>query len=611
MLMRVELPPGIFSDNTTYSAGARWVDGDGVRFQDNYPEKLGGNILYHTHLDLTDNVHGLIIWSTLVGTTYTGYGCEQTYIVASATQFYDTTPVAYSFEPTTITTVATIATIALTYDPAHLPVVGDFLYLTGWGDPGIDGWREISAVNTGTGMATLIVVTPAGSTGSISGAGKTIGGRVSFAAVAYLPSTGFGSGGFGSGGFGGTGATAPSADNLYLWSHDNFGELLVYNARGGPIYIWQPDFPNNLALSLEAFSAPAIDLPTTASFILVAETSRQLIVLGTNDTGSDVFDPMLVRWSDVEALDVWTPALTNQTGSLRLTDGSKIIAGVRTRQAVIIFTDTAMYALQYIGAPEVYGQKLLATNVNVIAPNAIVADDDVVYWMAADGFYRFDGAVQKIPCPLTRHVFDNLTTGVKRQTAIAGVNKAFQEIWFSYPTDSETMPNRTVIYNTRTNAWTPLSTGRHAWVTGGLVGGPVSAVGPVKVQQEQGHVDYLSGIAAELPSFIVSGAIEMQSEAEGSGNRFLLATKLIPDVYLPGNSNTVTFDLAMYHDASEPSYQGATPTALVTVVASVQTPQIDIRARGRAYTVQVTGAAGDFFWKLGVPRIAIRPDGRR
>lgn len=610
MLMRVEIPPGVHADNTTYATGARWVDSDGVRFSDSFPEKIGGNTAYHAHLTLIDNVHGLITWSTLTGIVYTGYACDKTYTVADSTQSYNTTPVAYTYEPTSVSTVITIAKVTIVYNASYVPTVGDYLRLSGWGDPGVDGWRYVSAVDTGAGTATLDVTTVAGVTNTTTGAGKLVGGRPSFAAVVYLPNTGFGVGGFGSGGFGGLGNTGPNTDGLYLWSHDTFGELLIYNPRGGAIYVWTPTSPTVSALSLTAFADPATDLPLTASYIVVSEASRQLIALGTNDTGSSIFDPMLVRWSDVEALDVWTPALTNQAGSLRLTDGSKIIAGVRTRQAIIVFTDTALYALQYIGAPEVYGQKLLANNITVVGQNAIVTNDDVVYWMAIDGFYKFDGAVQKLQCPLTRRVFDNISTGAARQTAIAGVNKRHQEVWFSYPTGAATKPDKTVIYAMRTDAWAPLSFGRHAWATGGLVGAPIAALNTKKVLHEQGYVDWSSGSSAPITSYVKSGAIEIQS-AEGAGERFMMLGKVIPDLYLPVDGNTVTFTLAMYHDASDASYAGSTPTGTVTVAASVQTAQIDVRARGRAYTITVTGAAGNFFWKLGVPRVSLRADGRR
>lgn len=619
MLTRIEIPPGVVSDSTHYAAGNRWVASDGVRFFDNQPERIGGNILHQTAVAADSDIHALTVWGTYAGTVLTGYGCETAYYVSDGQTVWDTTPYEYTYTNPNIYATLGFAAFQLSTDGVHTPIVGSFMTISGCPATGgipaneINGIREVLSVTSG--IMTFAATTVA--TSSFSGAAPTatVAARASFVSTLIGGSLGFGLGGYGgaaaggvgSFGYGGANAAIAGTDGLYLWSQDIFGEWLVYNPRGGPIYVWSPTAPTTRAQTLAQLGA--IDEPEFASFVLMADRSRQLIVLGTNDTDSSVFDPMLVRWSDVEDLTAWTPTLTNQAGSLRLTDGSSIIAGVRTRQDILIFTDTALYALSYIGAPEVFALRPLATNVSVLGPDAIVADDDVVYWMAADGFYRFDGRVMRIPCPITRQVKTSLRADVFKMATVAGLNKAFQEIWFSFATTGSAQQAMTVIFNTASGTWSTLSFGRSAWTTGGLVGGPIAARGRYCVRQEVGEVDFSTGVSEPITSFIQSGALELTDQS-GAGNNFAFITKLIPDITLPTDTSQATFTITTRHDAGSNDATNSSPSGTVTQTVTAFTPQLDIRCRGRQFAIRIAGVASAL-WKLGVPRVLVKQDGQR
>lgn len=610
MLMPVRFPPGIYSDTTTYAAGAKWVAGDGVRFYDEFPQSVGGWERYQAHFTAHDTIHGMIQWNTAALETFTGYGCETFYYVVTDTTVYDTTPFEYTITPTGISTRSGYALLTVDFDVNPVPDVGAVVVLAGFASVGgipagaING--ESVVYDVLGSQVTVVVGVPATADGSHAVGSATISGRVPFATITYGGSLGYGETGYGLIGYGGANNTTTATQATYLWSHDRFGDFLIYNPRGGKVFVWQPATPGDRAQSLEDFGAT--DMPIAANFVLMADTSRQLIVFGTNDTMSAVFDPMLIRWADTESLTQWTPAITNAAGSLKCSDGSQIVCAVRTRQQILVFTDTALYGLQYIGAPEVFGLRPLANNISIIGPSAAVADDDVVYWMGLNGFYRFDGAVQRMPCPISNSVYNALNASYG-STSVAGVNKGFNEIWFSYPTGDAVIPTATAIYNTRTNAWSPFAIGRSAWVGGNLEGKPLAATGTAAAKHEVGNVDGLND--SGFPTYIMSGPVELVNDA-GSGERFIFASKVIPDVAFGGADDTVTIVLTTKHDPGDVNLTPSTDGGdTVAVSASVHTPQIDVRIRGRQLHFAVVGDQGNSSWKLGVPRIQIRPDGRR
>lgn len=638
MYLRLDIPPGAVSDPTPYAAGARWVAAQGVRFFDSTPERIGGAALYQPVVSpLVDTPKHIAIWATSDLYAYTSYGCRGSHLVSDGTRVYDTTPVKFTYVIPTIT----INTPAGSAQTMQIPgatiegvdttlAVGDYIKLSGYTGAGlgtvtaayINGTHQVVGVSNAPAFYDVTVGIGASTAGAVPMSGSTVVLDVSISFARTISSGNVVTIGYGLGGYGGTdpatgvsGFGGATANTMYLWSQDTFGSWLVYNARGNSIYVWDPANPNQRALTLPQLYlslnptpdvAPLTDYPLRANYVLMADRSRQLIVLGTNDTLSTEFDPMLIRWSDVEDLTAWTPALTNQSGSLRVTDGSEIVAAVRTRQDILVFTDTALYALSYIGAPEVFGLRPLATNISVLGPNAIASDDDIVYWMAADGFYRYDGRVTRLPCPISRAVKTSLPTSDYKATAVAGVNKAYQEIWFSYPEGAATSNTKTVIFNTINGAWSTWDYGRDAWATGGLVGGPIAASGYYPVQHEQGLLDYSTGTGVGFSSYVQSGAIEMSD----SGEKFMFISKLLPDINLPDTASTATVTLTTQHDAGGSTHSNDTGSGSIVKDVTSFTAQIDLRARGRQVSIRTDGPANSY-WKLGSPRLHVRPDGRR
>jgi len=423
---------------------------------------------------------------------------------------------------------------------------------------------------------------------------------------------------------------------IRLWSEANFGEYLLINPSNGPIYLWIPSYNvsgnltfTNRAELLSSSGAGAYDTdadcPTIASFITVSDASRFVIAFGVNgyttDPNPTQQDPMLIRWSDQESYQVWTPAITNQAGSFRLSSGSYIVAQQQTRQEILVWTDAALYSMQYLGPPFVWGFNILADNISIISPNAVATANNVTYWMGLDKFYAYSGRVETLPCSLRQYVFGDINTTQSSQF-FAGTNEGYSEVWWYYCSANSTVVDRYVIYNYLDQVWYYGTLGRTAWLDSPLRNFPMAATYSNNIVFHEDGVDDITTTGNILPitSYIQSSDFDI-----GDGHNYGFVWRMIPDITFDGsttpapNTPQVTFTVRPRQNPGAPY-----GTADVPTVASDQsyanqrnytvqefTQIVYTRLRGRQMAFKVISNTIGTQWQLGVPRIDVRPDGRR
>jgi hypothetical protein len=358
------------------------------------------------------------------------------------------------------------------------------------------------------------------------------------------------------------------------------------------------------------------DTPIFQNFLLVSDTSRFVVVFGTNDYGSTVLNPMLIRWSDQEDPFTWTPQATNQAGSLQLSHGSRIVTAVQSRQEIVVFTDSSLYSYQYVGPPFVWTAQLIADNVSIVGPNAAVIASGGVYWMGVDKFYKYDGRVQTLNCDLRRYIFSDFNV-LQAQQVYAGTNEGFNEIWWFYCSANSTVIDRYVIYNYVENVWSYGTMGRTAWLDSGLLPLPVAATYDSElVQHEDGVDSYVLGVQTALPAYISSSEFDI-----GDGHNFGYVWRILPDLTFENSSSTPSGSAAavamtLYPLQNSGSGTGNAGSASVTKGATYNiteeyTGQIYTRVRGRQMIFKIASDQIGTTWQLGAPRLDIRADGRR
>lgn len=354
-----------------------------------------------------------------------------------------------------------------------------------------------------------------------------------------------------------------------------------------------------------------VDVPTVQNFLVVSDISRFLIVFGTNEIGSATLDPMLIRWGDQESVTNWYPSATNQAGSLRLSDGSKIITARQTRQEIVVWTDSAIYSLQYLGPPDVWGAQSLGSNLSIIGPNATALASGRIYWMGVDKFYVYDGRVQTQRCDLRRHIFSNINLAQNDQV-FAGTNEGFNEIWWFYCSAGVTTIDSYVVYNYVEDIWYYGSLGRTAWSDSGLRDYPQAATYNYNiVDHERGVDDNATGTPTAITAYIESAEFDIDD-----GEHFGFVWRMVPDLTFDGSTAaTPQVTMTMYGmngSGSGFNTEAAKAVARTSTVTIEQfTNIIYTRIRGRQMIIEISSDGLGTTWQLGAPRIDIRQDGRR
>jgi hypothetical protein len=363
--------------------------------------------------------------------------------------------------------------------------------------------------------------------------------------------------------------------------------------------------------------AGASDAPTVQNFIVISDASRFTLAFGCNDYGSTTQDPMLIRWSDQESVVNWTPAITNQAGSVRLSHGSQIVTALQVRQEIIVWTDSALYSLQYLGPPYVWGNQLLGDNISIVGQNATALASGVTYWMGIDKFYKYDGRVQTLRCDLRQYIFNDIDQ-FQYDQVFAGTNEGFNEVWWFYCSANSNTVDKYVVYNYSEDIWYYGTMARTAWLDTSLRDYPVAATYTHNiVDHESGLNDNETGTAAAIESYITSSEFDI-----GDGHNFGFVWRLIPDVTFRGSTTAspacVMTLLPLQNSGSgynDPTSEGGVNNATVTRSATVPieqfTGQVYVRVRGRQMSFKMYQSQLDATWQLGAPRIDIKSDGRR
>ena len=412
--------------------------------------------------------------------------------------------------------------------------------------------------------------------------------------------------------------TQTGTSNLRIWSHDNFGEDLIFNERNGQVFYWEKiTGVGTRGVELSTISGSPTSVPQKAAQVLLSDRDRHVIAFGCDGLGASpstakgdgTQDPMLIRFSSQANPIDWYPTETNSADSLRIDSGSKIVQAVETRQQILVFTDVAIYAMQFVGPPFTFGINLISSNISIASPKAAVAVDDAVFWMGAAEFYSYTGAVQRIPCTVRDHVFNDFNTGQSDKVA-SGSNISFGEVWWFYPSADSTENDSYVVYNYFEKLWYVGKLSRTAWLDRGISALPIGAgdqnflysheVGSVYTDETQ-----------NTASFIESGDLGISD-----GNQFSFVSRVLPDLNFretTNNDTTVDFILSAKNAPGLPAQTTNTNTLTKTESVPVDkyTSQYQTRLRGRSFRFKVQSTDNEVLWRLGIPRVDIRPDGRR
>lgn len=570
----------------------------------------------------------------------------------------NTTLITCSSSGTTLT-VSAVTSDGIIVTGASLDYNGETRTITGTGGAGtytlssaftsnIPAGTQLGAENTATYFikaTTNATSTTSGGAGTVSEYQISIGSAIQYPTAST--STGWGGGGWGSGGWGGAGAFTFGDPNVIgLWNAYNFGNDLIYGPKGGGTYYWTSGGITTRGVNISTLSG-ASDTPTKTNLRLVSDASRFVIAFGTTDYGSTTLNPMLIRWSDQESAANWTPSATTQAGSLLLSHGSEIMAVAQTRQEIIVWTDTAMYSMQYLGPPIVWGSQILADNITILSDRAWAVAAGIVYWMGSGKFYMFDGRTTTLQCDIRKFIFDDFNEDQNLQV-FASTIEQYNEVWWFYcsvtgpsgtgtPDNPNTTIDRYAVYNYLEKIWYYGTLARTAWVDASVYSSyPIAAdYNGRLVEHEKGCDDLATSTRTAITAYIVSSEFDI-----ADGDKFGFVNRVLPDVTFAG-STAATVDqqlnmalLPMQNSGSgytrgvdtvsetsnmsvalnnERTVQRLTDNSIERFSGTITPYQgnLYIRIRGRQMAIRAKSTGIGVQWQLGKFRIDLREDGRK
>ena len=620
-LTKLKFRPGINRDISSYSNENGWLDGNKIRFRLGYPEKIGGWEKY-SGSNFLGTARALLNWVSLDGNIFLGIGTSLKYYIEQGLAFNDITPLRETTSAGDVTFSATNGSSVITItDTAHGATQNDFVTFSGAASLG--GLITATVLN----QEYQIVDIPSANTYTISakdtsgnsvvanssdtgnGGSSTVGAyQINVGLDNMVGGTGWNAGTWGRGTWNSS-ASVSVETQLRLWSHDNFGEDLLINPRDGGIFLWdKTNGTGTRAVEVGTLSG-ASDTPNIAQQVLVSDSDRHVIAFGTNTLGTSTQDNLLIRFSDQESAINWTPTTTNTAGSLKIGSGSRFVRALQTKREILVWTDTSLHSMTFIGPPFTFGIQQLASNITIIGPNAAVAVEDTVYWMGRDNFYVYNGSTTQLACNVKEKVFFDFNTN-EEDKVFAGVNSNFNEIWWFYPSTSATENDSYVIYNYAENLWYYGTLSRTAWIDRGIKEFPLATGNNYLFNHEKGYDDDGSAMASE---------IESSQMDIGEGEQFIFINRIIPDLTFNGSTasspgadftlKTRNFPGANYSTTdSETVTRSATST---TVPFEQFTNQAFVRLRGRSFAFKISSSNSGVRWRLGSPRIDFRSDGKR
>jgi len=607
-LVDLKFQPGIDKQDTAYSAGdqRKYVDSNLVRFHYGKPERWKGwTYLPDPNKTIVGVVRDTHSWIGLDGTRYLALGTDRKLYLFSGSKIYDITPIRETASLTNPFTTNGTTTVTVT-DADHGAIEGDFVTFDSFSAiDGLDMNNEFE-VTTYVDANTYKVTHTSAASGSTSGGGGSGNAnyQINIGETASTFGYGWGTDTWSTS----TWDTPRSSSSVTVaarsWSLDNFGEDLIATVLNASTYI--KDISGSIALS---------NAPTASRFSLVSTDTRHLMIFGTETTiGTPATqDDLLFRFSDREDATDYTPVSTNEAGSLRISDGSRIVGAVKSSGQILVWTDTSLHGVQFVGTPFTFGLRQLGANCGLIAQHAAIEVNGRAYWMSDNSFYMYDGVVKKMPCSVQDYVFDDLSY-TNRNDIACGINTAFNEIIWYYPSASATAIDRGVAYNYLENTWYTVSLGRTTWLGAYVYENPIATeysasvtanvstilgltAGASYIYEHESGNNQADGTA--LPAFLTTGSVEI-----ADGDELMSVSRLVPDFDNLANTMTATLTLEQYPQSA----------ANVTTTGSITstTEKIDVRGRGRAVKIKYeTNTVDDTAWRLGSTKLQLRPDGRR
>tara|TARA_R100000541_G_scaffold55138_1_gene63872 strand:- start:198 stop:2063 length:1866 start_codon:yes stop_codon:yes gene_type:complete len=612
--------PGINREGTAYDNEDGWFDCNLVRFRNGHVEKIGGwaKLSENTYLGTSRALHN---WMSLGSNLYLGLGTTFKYYIKDGIVYNDVTPIRATTTNGIVFAATNGSSTITATDNAHGAVTGDFVTLAGAVSLGglitaavLNQEYQIASVPT-VDTYTFVAKDTAGDTVVANSSDSGNGGsgvdgayQINVGLDSYVPSAGWGSGTWGFSTFGSTNALTATGQ-LRLWTHDNFGENLIINPRGGGVFRWkEDDGTSTRAVAISGITGANL-VPTVALQVITSEIDRHLIVLGADpisgSSRSGTINPMLVAFSDQENELEFEPLITNTAGSLLLSSGSLIVGAVKSRQEIVIFTDTSVYSMQFVGPPLTFAINLINEATGLIGPKAAVTADSGIYFMSYGSFYLYNGTVEKLPCSVQSYVFSDLNNG--QAYKIHGFsNSENNEIGWFYPSASASEIDRYVIYNTQEKVWYYGQLERTSWLDSGVVSYPQATKDNYLYQHEIGYDD--DGTAM-TNVFVESSDFDLDD-----GDRFTSISSVIPDIRFLQDTNDGSVNIV----TKTRNYPGQSLTTRATSEITSSTTKANIRARGRQAVLRVesnddqSGVGNvSLGWRLGATRINIKTDGRR
>ena len=619
--------PGINREGTDYSNDGGWFDSNLIRFRKGLPEKIGG-WAKNTSDTFKSTARALHAWVDLELTKYLGLGTTWKYYVKQGDIFNDITPLRVTTSAGDVTFSASNgdATITVT-DTSHGAVANDFVTFSGAATLG--GLITAAVLNQEYQIATVTSVNAytieakdtdgdtvtANSSDSGNGGSSVVGAyQINVGLDVYVEGSGWGAGTWSAGTFGSVSAIS-SSNQLRNWSHDNFGEDLIMNVRGGGIYYW--DESAGTTARAVAFSdlSGANLAPTKALQILVSDIDRHIICFGADPINASnqrtsSSDPLFICWSDQESATQWEPLSTNTAGSFRLSAGSQIVGAIRARQETLVWTDTALYSMSFIGQPFTFGVNLINEGVGLIGPNAAINTPKGIFWMDKKGFYVYNGTVQDIPCTVQDYVFSDLNDGQAFQV-FGFLNKEFDEVGWFYCSAGGTTISKYVVFNYEENVWSIGELNRTAWIDEGIFDAPIGAYTTSDVGYLYNHETGNDADGSPMDNVY----IESSDFALGNGEEFQSISKIIPDIKFTGNGGS---DQTINVVLKQRNYPGESLSTDSTNTCTATTTKIDTRLRARQAALRIEsdddgslGVRSGVGFRVGAMRMDVRPNGRR
>jgi hypothetical protein len=630
-LMKLQFKPGYYRDATRYTATGGWWDGDNVRFRTGQPEMIGGWVKAISD-DFLGSCRYLFEWDSLTGDTILALGTHLKFYLAFGGAYYDITPIRKTVNPmsnnpfasNTTTNSGGFTTLVVT-DNNHGAGQGDYVTFSGATTfnsipaASINAEQEITEIIDGNSYRIVVSGTASG-TSSGGGAAVVANYQVNVGADTSVGGTGWGAGPWGGNylgaatdtGWGEAATLTTAGGQIGMWSGTNFGENLIFCQRNGGLYIW--DWSNGYTArgQLLTAQAGASTVPEVATEVSVS-AERHVIAFGCDPyTDPGVQDKSLIRWSDKESAVDWLPTNENSAGDLRLVIGSTFVTQVQTSQEILVWSNSALHSMRYVGDPFIYGISVVSSKATIIGPKAKAVYDDAVYWMGRGSFYRYAGRVETIPCPILDYVFDNLNPD---QTAkiYCSTNSLYNEVQWFIPSASATENDTCIVYNVVENVWYYNSMSRTAWMDRVSVPFPQATSAGYLYLHENGIADGSTTPASVITSYVESAPIEL-----GEGDKLMFVNRLIPDVsFRDSTATNAAIEMTLIPQNYPGSALGSATnpdgviTRGVTVTIEEFTERLDIRLRGRSVSMRIDSSMAGTHWHLGVTRVDGKPDGSR